>query len=564
MDVAQSILADYLNFIQGFKELTLKAAARFRKREWRKMQVDNMKRLKLYKEAVIKLSKHLLKKHPELAHLSFWKELKSTYHTLTQHRADREIAETYFNSIFRKCFPGHAVNAEAMFLEAESRPDKYSIEKPPVQVFEWNGQSKNLFRQILAAYPFNLAFEDLDRDLQFLKNSFEKQNHSSSTQKIEILKPVFYRNKAAYLIGRRLVAEDFSPFIIPLIYGKNGLYVDTLLQDPEDARVVFSYTRAYFMVKTDAPAGIVAFLRSIMPGKDLSEIYNSIGYHKHGKTEQYRDLLRHLAKSDDQFVEAPGVKGLVMTVFTLPSYNYVFKVIKDVFEPPKTTTRKDVIEKYRMVKHFDRVGRMADTHEYEVFMLPKSRISNALMEEFNNTIPSQFKVEGDYLIFKHLYTEKKSIPLNILLETAKTEQALKAALDYGQSIKEMAAANIFPGDMLTKNFGITRQGRCIFYDYDEIVLLIQCNFRDKPKAESFEQIYASSPWYEIGPNDIFPEEFKLFMIGREDIKAEFESVHGDIFRADYWKEIQQKIKKGEFLHAFPYPASLRFRPDAEA
>ncbi|MGE0932265.1 bifunctional isocitrate dehydrogenase kinase/phosphatase [Peijinzhouia sedimentorum] len=564
--IASIILDGFEEYHREFKKITRKASSRFFKREWRKLQMDSVKRLDLYKKKLKNTLSHLENSFPEITfQKAFWKEIKSAFSEISEQSDDKELAETYFNSVSRKIFLNQPVDDDYMFVKAGYGSCQIANDSNLWKEYGLESKLNDLIKSILKDFFPNYSFEDIERDGQFIEQAFHQNvPELAANSHLQIIDTLFYRNKAAYVIGRILSGNQVIPFILPVIHGKEGLYIDALVTNPEYVRIIFSYTRSYFMVETEVPSQMIAFLLSLMPGKDLGEVYNSIGYHKHGKTEQYRLLLEHIEHSTDQFALAPGVKGLVMTVFTLPSYNIVFKIIKDTFEPPKAITRREVLEKYKLVKKLDRVGRMADTHEFENFVLPANRISEELLQELRDCIPSQFSIEDNLIIFKHLYSERKSIPLNILLEEADTETALKAALDYGQSIKEMAAANIFPGDMLTKNFGLTRHGRCIFYDYDEITLLTQCNFRDKPKAETYEQIYASSPWYEIAPDDIFPEEFRYFMIGREDIKATFEETHGDLFKADYWIDMQNKIKEGQFLHAFPYPEQIRFRKDAIA
>jgi isocitrate dehydrogenase kinase/phosphatase len=326
---------------------------------------------------------------------------------------------------------------------------------------------------------------------------------------------------------------------------------------------IFSYTRSYFMAPVEIPSQTVAFLNAVIPHKKPYELYNAIGFNKHGKTSFYRDFIRHLRESQDEFVLAPGIRGMVMTVFTLPSYNIVFKLIKDHFDPPKNMTRQQVREKYKLVGLNDRVGRMADTHEFENFKLPLDRIHPELMSELNKSVNSLLRIEGDTLIIRHLYIERRLTPLNLFLETCSLKLARLVVNDYAQAILQMAQANIFPGDMMTKNFGVTRQNRVIFYDYDEIEFLDSMNFRSKPKPETYEQIYASEPWYEIGEKDVFPEDFKRFMIGRADVRDFFIQSNPQLFDPGYWKEIQNRLEKGEFLHAFPYPNRMRFRPDEQ-
>jgi len=315
------------------------------------------------------------------------------------------------------------------------------------------------------------------------------------------------------------------------------------------------------MAPIKIPAQTVNFLQSVIHHKRPYELYNAIGFNKHGKTAFYKDFINHLEQSSDNFILAEGIKGMVMTVFTLPSYNVVFKLIKDHFEPPKDMTRQQVKEKYKLVGLHDRVGRMADTHEFENFRLPLNRIDPAMMKELKMNVNSLLSIEGDTLIIKHMYIERRLRPLNLYLEECSLEEAKHAVDEYAKAILQMAQANIFPGDMMTKNFGVTRQKRVIFYDYDEIEFLDRMNFRIKPKPETYDQIYASKPWYEINENDVFPEDFKRFMIGRQDVRAYFIASNPELFDPEYWSAIQDKLRKGEMIHAFPYPESMRFRPD---
>jgi isocitrate dehydrogenase kinase/phosphatase len=424
---------------------------------------------------------------------------------------------------------------------------------------------EKIIRKILEDYDFGTPYMEKEQDVKYLIQSVKEvilsRYNVSPDTKTQILKSVFYRNKAAYLVGRTYLGHKWMPFIIPMMNGPKGIFVDNLIFDPHMMSNIFSFTRSYFMVEAKKPSQIIAFLRSVIPHKKTHELYNALGFNKHGKTLLYRDFLIHLDQSSDSFEIAPGIKGMVMTVFTLPSLNLVFKLIKDHFEPPKSMTRQEVREKYKLVSLHDRVGRMADTHEFEYFAIPLNRISKELLQELRNTVNSLISIENDQLIIKHLYTERKMIPLNIFLENCTKEDGISVAKDYGRSILQLAQANIFPGDMMTKNFGLTRQKRVIFYDYDEIEFLSDMNFRKKPKAETYEQIYAPEPWYTIAKNDVFPEDFKRWMIGRRDIKDEFIQYHEELFDAEHWKQIQKRIASGELIHAYPYPEEIRFRPE---
>jgi len=380
---------------------------------------------------------------------------------------------------------------------------------------------------------------------------------------VQVLNSAFYRNKAAYIIGKVINAGNVYPFIFPVLHTPAGkLRIDTLLYEPEQIRTMFSLSRAYFMVDMEVPANYVQFLRTMMPNKQRSEIYTMLGLGKHGKTAFYRGLISHLRHSRDKFVIAPGIKGMVMLVFTLPSYPYVFKVLKDVFCANKEVDHATVKSKYQLVKHSDRVGRMADTLEFSHVALPKERFSSELVEELMQQVPSLLTEEGGDLVIEHLYIERRMEPLNIYLEKVShlgDYDALENVVrEYGNAVRELAIANIFPGDLLWKNFGVTRDSRVVFYDYDEIELMTDCNFRRIPPPPNFEAEMSGEVWYSVGKNDVFPEEFPNFLLVNDAIREVFLRHHAELFDAEFWQKTQAAVRAGEMRDFYPYPESQRF------
>jgi len=375
-----------------------------------------------------------------------------------------------------------------------------------------------------------------------------------------VLTPLLYRNKAAYIVGRALNGTNYHPFAIPVLHDEEGgIYADALLTQDRDITNLFSFARAYFMVDTETPSAVVNFLHQMMPNKTAADLYTSIGLGKQGKTEFYRDFLDHLKHSTDQLIITKGTLGMVMTVFTLPSYPFVFKVINDKFAPPKTVTHRIVKEKYQLVKMHDRVGRLADTLEFSHVALPLERFSDALLANIKERIPSSIEIEGENLIIRHLYIERRLEPLNLYVDDANADQLEDAIIEYGNAVKELAVANIFPGDLLLKNFGVTNHCRVIFYDYDEIELMEDCNFRKIPEPQNMQQIMASEPWYSIDERDVFPEEFLTFVSSRPDRRALFKRHHGDLLEIEYWKTTQQRIRQGKYADVFPYAQEIRFK-----
>ena len=373
-----------------------------------------------------------------------------------------------------------------------------------------------------------------------------------------MLSSLFFRNKGAYIVGKIINGFTQTPFALPILHGRKGLVIDAALFGEDDLELVFSFARAYFMVTMEVPSAYVQFLRSLMPRKPRSELYSALGLQKQGKSLFYRDLLMHMRHSSDKFRIAPGIKGMVMLVFDLPSFPYVFKVIKDFYPPPKDTTRELIKSKYLLVKQHDRVGRMADTLEYSDVAFPRARFDDELVAELRHFCASLVEEEGDDLVIRHCYIERRMIPLNIYLQDATREQTRSVVIEYGNAIKDLVRANIFPGDMLWKNFGVTRHGRVVFYDYDEIEYLTDCTFRKVPEARNEEDEMSGEVWYRVGPKDVFPETFAPFLLGNPAIREVFMAEHADLLDPAFWQGHKQEILAGYVHDVFPYEAQKRF------
>lgn len=563
INLVVELIAQSLNsYLEDYNALNDQAKNKFSQRDWPGIQDISARRIGLYKQKIGTLALKLKRTLQADNTLTFWTHLKAAFSENISSRPDREIAETYFNSACRKTLQIQTVNNECMFVE--SGPHEQAIDEDLFIRFLLDSDLRECANRIIASFAFDAAFEDLNRDINFLALSIYKdlinERTESAVYKVDLLTSIFYRNKAAYLIGRiHIDFQSFRPFFIAIRHTEKGLYIDTLISDPKDAGVIFSFSHSYFFVSANRPGAMVGFLKSVLPGKAVSELYSSIGFHKHAKTELYREYLAHLQTSDSPFVFTPGIKGMVMTVFTLDDYPIVFKVIKDKIEPPKTVTRAEVRQKYRLVKMHDRVGRLADTHEFEHFIFDRVRFAPEVLDELRQLSPSILREEGDKVIISHLYTERKMTPLNIYLEDPNNEGWEDVVLDFGNAIKQLAAANIFPGDMFLKNFGLTKHKRVIFYDYDELGLLTAYHFRQLPKAENLSDAYSNEPWFAVGDNDVFPEQFIHFLAVTPEMKACFARFHSDIYSVDFWVSIQNRILNHEVIDTFPYDKSKRFR-----
>ncbi|MHA6161387.1 bifunctional isocitrate dehydrogenase kinase/phosphatase [Pseudomonas sichuanensis] len=563
-DIARVILEGFDDYREHFRRITLGARERFEQARWQDIQQAAAARINLYEEKVAEANGRLRQgfEAPVLLDVEQWPLVKNAYIRLIDPRLDDELSETWYNSLFCSLFSHDQISDGCMFIHT-TRPSMRSRERAAQTcTYPLEGGVKGVLRAIFADYAFNEPYADLEGDLarleQQLRESLPDWVCKDPALAVELFSPVLYRNKGAYLVGRLHTVDEQWPLVIPLLHREgHGIEADALITDEAEVSIIFSFTRSYFMVDVPVPAEFVNFLKRILPGKHIAELYTSIGFYKHGKSEFYRALIGHLARSDDRFIMAPGVRGMVMSVFTLPGFNTVFKIIKDRFSPSKTVDRATVIDKYRLVKSVDRVGRMADTQEFADFRFPQAKFDPECLAELLEVAPSTVTLEGDTVLIRHCWTERRMTPLNLYLEHASEAQVLEALEDYGLAIKQLAAANIFPGDMLLKNFGVTRHGRVVFYDYDEICFLTEVNFRHIPPPRYPEDEMSGEPWYSIGPHDVFPEEFPPFLFADMGQRRLFSRLHGELYDADYWKGLQEAIRAGKVIDVFPYRRKVR-------
>ena len=564
--IAQTILDGFDIHYRLFREITGGARARFEAADWHAVQAAARERIDYYDQRVQETLR-ILRRDFKLndRDVRLWRRVKVEYlRMLPQHRQP-ELAESFYNSVFCRLFDRRYYNSANIFVWPLFSTEHLEAENPIYRpYYPARDGFVRVFSRILDRLGFSLPFRDRRRDIrnlmQAVHDRFPPNRALAQNFQLAVLSEPFYRNKGAYIIGKVINGADQTPFAVPILNDEQGgLYIDALLAGEDEISDVFSFSRAYFMVDTEVPAAVVDFLRPLMRRKTKAELYTAIGLQKFGKTEFYRDLLKHLRYSADELQVAPGIRGMVMCVFTLPSFPFVFKVIKDRFPPPKEMTAAKVKEKYLLVKMHDRVGRMADSWEYSHVAFPLARIAPELREQLETECAESLELDGDQLVITHLYIERRMTPLNLYLHTADEDEILHAVREYGDAIKHLAAANIFPGDFLYKNFGVTRQGRVVFYDYDEICYLTECNFREIPEPPYPEMEMSAEPWYTPGPADVFPEEFATFLLTDPRIRRIFLTLHRDLLDPTWWRARQAVIRSGRLDDIFPYPAERRFK-----
>ena len=570
-EIAETMLAGFDKHYRLFREKSAQAKALFERRDWKGIQDLVAYRIQMYDRRVSEAADILTERLEGGSSDQLWAEAKKEYIALLVDHKQPELAETFFNSVSTKVLAKEYFNNRFIFVKPAASTE-FIDSDPPVfcTFYPANAGLRGCLQRILRHFgwqvPFAHAATDVADILRAARRHFGKEWPPRELNlHVQVLNSAFYRNKSAYIFGQIINGSSRHPFALAVVHDTEGrLKIDAALFDPKQISVLFSFARAYFLVDMPVPSGYVRFLREMLPMRSDGDFYTLLGLHKQGKNIFWREFTQHLRYSDDKFILAPGIKGLVMSVFTLPSFPYVFKVIKDTFGPNKDFDREYVQQKYLLVKKHDRVGRMADTLEFSDIPLPKVRCDEAFLNEMRTLAPSQIEETDDMVIIKHAYIEYRLTPLNLFMQKASPEEKAAAVIDYGFALKELASANIFPGDMLYKNFGMTRFGRVIFYDYDEIEYMTDCNFRKIPEAPNPEMEMSGEVWYPVHKGDVFPEEFAPFLLGEPDVRQVFLKHHRDLLTPEFWQGKKERLQQGLFDDFYPYPQSVSFNPEQTA
>ena len=559
---AHLIANAFAAFEARFHAITRRASVRFGRRDWHGLRDDATERITLYREVIDQVETDLRNRlGPSVDQKPLWTAIRTHYSALIADRVDAELAETFFNSITRRIFDTVGVDPDIEFVTTDLDPGRRTACSSVVRSFTQLAGTESYIRAVLRAFSFDAPYANRNADARriagFIDRSLGARSITAPITRIDLIQSVFYRGIGAYLVGRLYAGRTMVPLALAFHNGPEGVQADAVLLKEDDISILFSFARSYFHVEMEHPHAMVTFLKEILPRKRRAELYISIGYNKHGKTELYRHLLQHFAHTDDEFVRAEGQRGMVMTVFTMPSYDMVFKIIKDEFDPPKKATRSDVKGRYHLVFKHDRAGRLVDAQEFEHLRLSRRLFSDTLIAEVSDIASDTLHLEGDRVVIDHCYVERRVTPLDVYVRTQTESTARAALLEYGNAIKDLARSNIFPGDLLLKNFGVTRHGRVVFYDYDELGFVTEYTFRTKPEPQTYADEMAAGAWFYVGPDDVFPEEFKATMGVSEALMDAFEEEHGDLFTADFWNDVKQRIEEGEVIPILPYPPRAR-------
>jgi isocitrate dehydrogenase kinase/phosphatase len=573
LTAAEHIRDAFDDYAVEFRDITRRARTRFIQKDWRAIQNDTRERLDLYERALTLAEERLA---PLLEHRtrdrSLWMLMKQTFPTLFGGRHDLDLAETFFNSVTRKFLCTVGIDREIEYFRLDGRREHPVEDASIFKRYRKDRDTALLISEILQDHRCGVDYEAPDRDAALVAQEIDLYLWPlvgyREYDAIEVISALFYRNKVAYIVGRIVAGAHIVPLILPLYNGDKGVYVDTVLLQEAEASIVFSFAHSYFQVVVDRHDAVIDFLKSILPEKHVSDLYISLGFNRHGKTEFYRDLHRQIHLSKDEFIAAPGREGAVMIVFTLPDYDYVLKVIKDVpcflrtsDETPKTISNDEVRRQYNLVCHRDRVGRMVDTQEFENLRFKRRRFSEELLEEFRLAAKGAVNILGDHIVIHHLYVQRRVTPLLLYLQQERdAERVRRVLIDFGYFLKDLAAAGIFPSDLFNIwNYGVTRRGRVVLYDYDDVMPLERINFRIKPQPQNeFEEMEPESDWVVAMPDDYFLDEMERYSGLPPALRATFKSVYGDHYTLEFWSKMQRSVREGEIVDITPYDRTKSF------
>ncbi|MDX1571887.1 MAG: bifunctional isocitrate dehydrogenase kinase/phosphatase [Xanthomonadales bacterium] len=554
---AETIYAGFERYNAAFREITASSRRRFETRDWHGARHDAIARIDLYDQDIAQCIADLQALLGDaLKDTTVWSAAKKRYAEMLGEAIDRELFKTYFNSLSRRIFGTVGVNPDIEFVAVDLGPVDHVHQQVSINRYPFDGALGATCRRLLEDYSVNAPWQDLGDCAAYVHQELRRQlaahGGTGAIEHFELVEPLFFRHTRAFIVGRIELVEGQVPLMIALVHTEAGVAVDRVLTSPDAASILFSYSRSYFHADLETVGDTVVFLRKILPSKPIEEIYAALGRAKQGKTERYRGLYRHLNRSHDRFVTAPGAKGMVMAVFTLRDYDVVFKVIRDHFAHPKTVTHQDVLDNYRMVFNHNRAGRLVDAQEFKNLIFDRRRFDPEVLEELVSECANSVSRDGNQLIIHHLYIERQLRPLNLYLRDIDEWETRRVAIDYGNAIKDLARTDIFTGDMLLKNFGVSRHGRVIFYDYDELCRVTECRFRRMPKPRYAEEELSSEIWFEVAPEDVFPEQFLSFF-GLTGLALEvFRKHHSDLLTPRFWKETQRRLRAGEIVDVPPY------------
>ena len=557
------------DYSREFYAITLRAKSRFERRQWKDVLSDAQARIGLYHHHLNLVEIRMRVLLGDRIHdYALWDQIKDEYCKSCRGMYDADLALIFFYSVMRRIYvqTGESIEYSDDEIRSSFKAQVEQDPNRPVRIYPADAPedvNAELIRRIVSDFHFRAEFRNLQEDAilaaGLLQPALRRALGAGRIDRIEMLDSAFFRNKAAYLIGRVVCGKAIVPMVLVLLNPSEGIVIDSALSEEADLNNIFTSARSNFHANALAYRAVFEFLESIAPTRPKAYIYTSIGFIHPGKLQLVHELRNHILTTGEKFRVARGVPGTVMVVFTLPSFRYVFKVIRDTSTKETFQGRQQVIAQYWRVHRMDRVGRMLDIMTFHNLRFHRSNFEESVLNELLREAPSSVRAEGDQVVFRYLYAERQITPLDVYLaDPAIPEEAkAKAAIDYGYAIKDLAVAGIFVGDYLPKNFGVNRLGRVMLYDYDDLDDLGNWRFRKLPEPPEWAESLPYEDWLSKTERDVFPEhDFRIFTVPAHET-ATFLKHHADVLDPDFWNAIKDQLQSGSVPEFYPYAQAKR-------
>jgi isocitrate dehydrogenase kinase/phosphatase len=565
------ILAAHRGYVSEFDELTQMAQECFENRTWTQASLNAEHRAGIYRDAVNETWRKLRRQFPErLLDRQFWMGARQAFLEQVFDDYDADLALTFYYSTMR------------LALDAKDIPVEYAddglAESPQIAsgfaVFrEYNASPAKLARSIQAALArcsFRVPFANAERDAalvaDWLLENWRREAGAAPPRRLRILSPVFFRDQEAYVVGMLRSATAESPVVLALTNEGTGIAVDAVLTGKEDMRnILFVSTRSTFLVRTDRYREVLNFLDALAPERGHPAMCAVLGFTHPARVALNQRLRRHFSETGERFVRAPGRTGMAMVVFSPPSFPYVFKIIRDISSKRSWTGSAHIKDVYRWVHEINRGRLMLDAWLYRNLHFPRRIFDEAVLEDLLGSAPLSVRLDGDMVVLKHVYAQRKVLPLNTFFDQTADRALRERAIDaLGTFIKDLARMGFFIGDHygLPFNTGLTHGFNVALFDFDDLAPLLQYRFRETPPhaSEKDEWLWNSEvdgAWFAVDENDVLVDEWERFLGVPPDLQEYFRRKHGDLFTVAYWEDVQRRLLSGEVHYVLPYPQERR-------
>ena len=563
---AKWILQEFDAYYSESRHIPALAQQAFENRDPGQSLELSRRRLSIYSEVIEALGPKLLQSFPDLnKNEKLWKKVEKIYLPLIKGRYESDLASAFVNSARRMVCQGEWLFVDYGFIQPAKKPADFSKDIRR----DYPGGAKvsaETVWDILKIPGFKIFYQDIQEDAHLIADKVNRDlklggRKADAVKSIQMINAGFFRNRGAYLVGRIQLKDDsFKPFIIALLNDKDGIYADAVLTSRAHAHNIFSSTLANFHVTNARYHELAAFLHTIMPRRSLGLHYSTIGFNHVGKVAVMNEIKDQIFENMEKFEPAVGHPGTVAIAFSSPSSTYTLKVLRDKptaqYKWGKFEGTQSVFNKYNRVHEINRTGSMLDNLIYYNLRFDDDWFDKPLLEELLSQASETVIRHGNTIIFKHLITQAKMIPIPTYIKSATRAKARMAIANLGHCIKNNAAANVFNKDLDARNYGIGDYMKVYLFDYDALEPFTTIKIRTN--QDRFDGEEDVPDWFFEEGEVFLPEEIEVGLrIEDRELSKYFRDVHGDLLTVEYWEGIQQTLKDGYVPATSAYPEDCR-------